>query len=310
MRITALRKITILALLLILLLSPVPSAAALAQESVILESMQVDIWPEYDQPSVLIIYHIKLSPQTSLPASLSLRIPAEVGSPYAVAMQDPAGLYNLDYKMNAAGEWIEISFTTPVPDVRIEYYDPNLVITGDERSYVYRWPGDYQVQNFSLTVQQPPTATDMMFKPALGEGSPGEDGLTYYNYLVGPVDAGTTFDLSVSYNKPDDQLTSASQFQPAQPQEPVNVTTDGRIAFNQVLPWGLAGLSLLLILTGSIWYWRAGRTSQPANGRPRHARKAASSSDGEESGAIFCHQCGKKAGAGDLFCRACGTKLK
>ena len=309
MRRCAFYKIFSCALLLATLFSSVWFAPAVAQDRVIMENVQVDIWPEYDQPSLLVIYHISLSSQTSLPAALEIRIPANVGRPYAVAMQDPAGLYNLDYEISAAGEWIVISFTTPVPDLRIEYYDPQLDLSSQERGFTFSWPGDYQVENLSLQVQQPPTATNMVFKPTLGSGRVSDDGLTYFYYLVGPTDAGATFDLSVSYNKSDDQLTSASQFQAVQPQEPVNASTNGQITLDQVLPWALGGLSLVLILAGGIWYWRTGRVSQPVSPRYRHARKAPPAEE-TSSGSIFCHQCGKKAGKGDIFCRSCGTKLK
>jgi hypothetical protein len=309
MRLTSLRALTFSNLLLALLWMGFPPFSARAQDGVVLQNVQVDIWPEYDQPSVLIIYHISLSSQTSLPASLSLRIPSAAGKPHAVAMQDPAGLYNLNYEMTAAGEWIELLFTTPVPDVRIEYYDPQLDFSDQERSYVYRWPGDYRVENLSLQIQQPPTATNMAFKPALGSGRPGDDGLTYFNYMVGPVDAGTSFDLSVSYTKSDDQLTNPAQFAPIQPQEPVSASTDGRVTLDQVLPWALGALSLLLIMAGVLWYWRTGRTTAPARERARHARRAVPQEEDARE-AVFCHQCGKKAGSGDTFCRACGTKLR
>ncbi len=308
MRFRDLTKIISFALLLAALISGTQFFPVLAQNPVIMENVQVDIWPEYDQPSVLVIYHINLSSQTSLPASLKIRIPANVGRPYAVAMQDPAGLYNLDYEIKAAGEWIEVSFTTPVPDFRIEYYDPQLDLSSAERSFIFRWPGDYQVVNLSLQVQQPPTSKNMVFKPSLGSGRIGDDGLTYYYYMIGSIDAGTTFDLSVSYTKEDKQLTSASQFQNVQPQEPVNAGTSGRITLDQVLPWAL-GLSVLLILAGVIWYWRTGRGPEPSRPRSRHGRKAAPSEEiGGES--VYCHQCGKKASKGDIYCRSCGTKLR
>jgi len=313
MRLGTLHKIGTFALMLAVLFSVVRFVNVHGQDEIILASVQIDIWPEYDQPSVLVIYHISLAPTTSLPADLRMRIPAEVGRPYAVAMQDPAGLYNLNYEINAAGEWIEISFQTPVPDFRIEYYDPRLDLSTSNRSFLFRWPGDYPVENLSLSIQKPPTATNMTFKPHLGSGRTGDDGLIYFNDMAGAFDAGTTYDLAVSYTKPDDQLTSASQFQPVRPQGPINANTDGRIALDQVLPLALGGLSLLLILAGGIWYWRTGRTPRAVQNRAAHhrsriRRRADFQTEGGES--VFCQQCGKKANQGDIYCRACGTKLK
>ncbi len=285
-------------------------------KDVVLDSVNVEILPEYDRPAVLVIYHITLSAQTSLPADASFRIPAAAGKPFAVAWQaaDKA-LYDLNYNSKPAGDWIELQVSSPSPDVQIEYYDPGLQKTGSQRSFTFRWPGNYAVQNFSVQVQEPVNATDMKITPDAGSGHPGALGLTYYSLLVGKVDAGTTFDLSISYNKPDDTLTNTEKFQEVQPSQPLDSSTTGRISLDPFLPWGAGALGLLLIAAGSFWYWKTGRVSarQAYPGRARHARsrEVRTVAAGERSGeATFCHQCGNKAVAGDTFCRVCGTKLR
>jgi hypothetical protein len=288
-----------------------------------LEKVNVDIRPEYDKPSVLVIMNIKVSAQVSLPAALSIRIPASAGKPFAVAWQSPdKALFDLNYDMKAAGDWTEIQFNTPSSDIQIEYYDPTLQKTGARRDYTYRWSSIYPVQNFSLQVQQPVNATNMTFQPDLGSGRTDDSGVTYYTLVVGKVNAGTPFDLVISYDKPDNTLTNPQQFQPAQPNQPVDSGSSGRVVFEQFLPWGLGALGLILIIAGSFWYWRTGRVPA-ATSRPRHnpsrsdrpgatapgaaAPSAAAAGAGDAS---FCHQCGKKASPGDTFCRACGTKLR
>jgi hypothetical protein len=329
-----LRTLLFLTAALALLAGMLPAAPAAAQQSpVSFESLTVDIWPEYDQPSVLVIMHITVSAQVGLPATVGVRIPAEAGRPHAVAMQDVAGLYNLNYEMLSADAWTELRFTTPVPDVRIEYYDPTLQRDGPRRSFTYRWPGDYLVENFAIRTQQPVNASAMTFRPDLGSGRPGDDGLTYYALLAGRVDAGMDFELSFQYDKPDDLLTSPQQFQPVQPSQPIDSTTAGRVTLDQVLPWALGGLGVLMIAAGLFWYWRTGSSasSKRLQSAPRrHRAKRASGTVSETSPSApatasapapapaaesdiepaFCHQCGKRAGSSDLFCRACGTRLR
>ena len=76
-----------LALLIIILIACTPLLPALAQSEVKLSSMEVDLWPEYDRPNVLVIYRITLPPTTTLPVDLSFRIPAAAGEPSAVAVR-------------------------------------------------------------------------------------------------------------------------------------------------------------------------------------------------------------------------------
>jgi len=311
----------LLSLLLILVfILPAPVSATKASwqsqesEQISLQTVGVDIWPEYDRPSVLVIMHVKVSPQVNLPTDMSIRIPASAGKPHAVAWQSPdKALFDLRYETKTAGEWTEILFNTPSPDVQIEYYDPTLQKTSDRREFTYRWSEKYPVENLALQIQQPVNASNMSFRPDIGTGQTGDFGLTYYSLPVGKVNAGTTFDLTMSYDKPDDTLTNPQQFQPAQSNQPVNSSATGRV--DQFLPWGVGALGLLLIAAGSFWYWRTGRvpTTRAESTRPRHSparseRQVSTSAGAGESS--FCQQCGNKAALGDSFCRVCGTKLR
>lgn len=280
---------------------------------IIFENVSVEIWPEYDKPEVLIIYRATLSAEVGLPAALRFRIPTAVGKPFAVAWQaTDKALYDINYDTTPAGEWTEVEFTTPAPDIQIEYYDPGLKKAGNRREFTYRWPGTYAVQNLSLQVQQPHNASNMQFAPYAGSGRAGDNGLIYYSLLVGKVDAGTSFKLDVSYDKPDDTLTNPKQFQPAKPSQPLDNGASGRMALDQYLPWGVGGLGFLLIAAGIFWYWKTGRiSSNKTFKRPRHSGTEKQAPDSElGSEIIFCHQCGKKAGPRDTFCRTCGSKLR
>jgi hypothetical protein len=232
-----LKVILFVALLLVIAFSglalPRPARAQDSSGDVLLEALRIDIWPEYDKPSVLVIYHITLSDQTALPASMKIRIPAAVGEPFAVAIQEPNGLFNLSYETKTSGAWEEITFITTVADVRIEYYDPSLTKNSAARSFTYTWAGDYTVNNLSLQVQQPGGATNMQIKPDMGSGSQADDGLTYFSYLAGKVNAGTTFDVKIAYDKASDELTSAGAFQQVTPSQPIDDSTPGRVTMGQ-----------------------------------------------------------------------------
>jgi hypothetical protein len=52
-----------------------------AQDKIALSTLQIQIWPEYDKPAVLVIYNLTLSDTTSLPTSVSIPIPIVAGEP-------------------------------------------------------------------------------------------------------------------------------------------------------------------------------------------------------------------------------------
>lgn len=284
---------------------------ALAQNDISIQNLEVEVWPEYDQPSALVIYRITLSSQTKVPAEMVFRIPRAAGGPAALAEQTENGLFDIK-KYSQVGEendWLLFQFITTSSQLQLEYYEP-LVKNGSERSYTFRWPGDYAVESMTVVVQQPRTATNMRLQPPTGTSGPGSDGLTYFNIPVGSVSAGSTFKLQISYTKPDDTLTQPQAFEAVTPALPVKGAPP-RSVLNTVIPWVLAGLGLVLIGVGIFWYLRTERTpSKKSSRRPRHGEAPSPGRVSQQDSPIFCHQCGKRAQPGDVFCRTCGTKLR
>ena len=293
------------------------SFKAQAQGPLEFDHMQIDIWPEYDQPIALVIYKITLPASTSLPAQVTLSLPKTVGQPANVAMQNVDGLlYNLTYTTTTSGDWMKISFTAPTVTLQVEYYDPGLVKNGANRSFQYVWPGDYKVNDMVFRIQQPINATGMTILPTQGLAAAGADGLTYYGNDVGAVAAGTSFTFKVNYAKPDDKLSVSSIT--VQSPTPVGADPSGPgglfQGLNMVIVVGIAGL--VLIGGGATWFviqWRSQAAADTARPRhtsspgPTHISGAAETPAG--SSAIYCHQCGKRAVAGDVFCRGCGARL-
>jgi hypothetical protein len=313
------RKWLILILLAAGLIFPVQ---ATAQASLSIDRMEVDIWPEYDRPEVLVIYHVFLPANTTFPAQVTLRIPAAAGEPYNVAVRDAdQNLYTVDYTRTEEGEWALISFPTSRSEIQFEYYDPALKKDAAARSFTYRWPGDYPVKSLAIQVQQPVGASAMQISPSLGSGLTGGDGLVYFNAQVGEVPAGNPFEVSFTYQKNDDALSAQSI--KVEPAGPVSTETAGRTNFDQYLPWVLGVLGLILIAGGGLWYYQSQSRlrAEPAT-RRRHAPTARETSRArrtdavsgmnavEEDEFIYCHQCGRRAAPADRFCRACGAELR
>jgi hypothetical protein len=295
-----------------------PWVSVKAQTPLEIEHMQVDIWPEYDKPDILVIYRITISASSTLPAQVSLRIPRIANAPYNVAMKDVDGmLYNLKYDQVVEGDWTRVSFTAASTEIQIEYYDSRIVRDGMLRQFEFYWPGDYRVHTMELRIQQPINAIGMKLTQGalkMSSGIIAEDGLTYYTVPIdGQVEPGTTFRVGFSYTKPDDVLTSSQA-----PVQPVRTVTSNALAgtssptTNNLLLVGGIGIGVLLIVFGIFWYVKQQRLV-PANAsanRRRHIRQSAETEPKSADGTVYCHQCGKRAGPSDTFCRSCGAKLK
>ncbi len=297
-------------LLLLSLVAGLPLSAR-AQQSITLKQLDVALWPEYDRPEMLVIYRLELAPEVNLPVDLAIRMPVAAGNPNAVAARQLDGmLLNLAYQRRVEGEWAIIEFTTNMPEVQVEYYDPSLSRDGARRHYEYHWPGDYAVHSLNIQVQQPHGVAEIAFQPVLGLGTAGDDNLIYYGASLGAYSRNQRFDLVIDYEKPSDTLTV--EVLTVQPSLEIDDATAGRVDFADALPWSLALLGALLLAGGGWWLWRRSPAQSPVPPQPRRtAPEAADSSDDEDKQAIiYCHQCGKRAGPRDRFCRSCGTELQ
>ena len=203
------RKWVVFLLLTLMLL--VPTGVRAQQTTPSLDKVEVDLWPEYDRPTMLVIYRMNLAPGTQLPVSLTLRIPSKAGNPYKVAVREADGqLYEVAPSISVLGNWSLVTLTATSTEIQLEYYDPGLEKNGTDRTFSYEWQGDYAVKSMTVQIQQPVGATNMHTTPSLGNGFIGEGNLTYYNAIVGAVPSGTKFTLTLGYTKGNDDLSAPS----------------------------------------------------------------------------------------------------
>jgi len=258
------RKWLLFLTLVVVVLFPI---GAQAQNNISFSSVAVEIWPEFDQPSVLMIYHYNLGADVTLPAILDLRVPIQA-TVNAVALSDGSGsLITANYERKISGDWAILTLTSTSRDIQVEYYD-QYVRQGDTRQYEFVWPGNYPVDAFSINFQQPAGSTALKLTPELGAGVVAADGLTYYNSMIGALPVNQTFSLSIEYQKTTDALSASGQsVQPSAPlADPTNLT--------DILPWVLGGLGGILVVGGLVvgpalgigWTWRHSGGGRPGGG--------------------------------------------
>jgi hypothetical protein len=303
------KRIGLLILIFLFLIVPV---GVFAQSDAALASVLVELWPEYDRPSMLVINHIFLSSTIPLPYKMSLRIPAAAGDLHAVAARQNDGvLVTIPFEKTTEKDWTVISFQATSVEIQLEYYDTSIQLQGNSRSFIYTWPGDFSVGELSLDVQQPVDAQNLQIIPGMATPQVREDGLTYYHTVVGPLTKGQSFEIKVQYQKSTDTLSVSDL--PVAPSAPLDASTTGAISISSVLPWALGLIGLALMIGGGVWYWRSGHQKAQPEKRTRSRKSSGrpvNVANEDEVGRIYCPQCGKRASDGDRFCRVCGAPLR
>ena len=170
------------------------------------------------------------------------------------------------------------------------------------------WQSNYAVETFSFQVQQPPSATNLVSTPSFENAVLAVDGLTYHDISINGLAAGDDFNFEFSYDKDNDDLSVSSMPVEVGGTTPNTGTSSGdsfSLGESFSLPMLLVGVGVLLIVGGMLYFFLAGRSNEPKQGRKRHKPSTAAA-----GGNTYCHECGSRAGSGDKFCKACGAKLR
>jgi hypothetical protein len=266
---------------------------------------------------VLVIYRVQLSRDTSLPVRFSIRIPKDAGNPFKVAMRDLDGvLYNVEYSIEPEGNWNQIVLTTSSEELYIEYYDPDLVKTGNDREFALSWFSDYPIDKLVVKVQQPRNSENLWISPSMGLGELNpNDNLVYLSGDFGALTTGATFSIALAYTRTSSELSASNL--PVTAATPVQMNTDmgNKVAkvMNQVLENKglvtagtliLIGMILMLLVSFFAGQWM-NQFTHLINGLT--GKKHPDLEPGIN--VKYCPHCGKKTFPGDRYCRGCGNTI-
>jgi len=275
-----------------------------------LDSLNIELWSEYDQPSMLVINEFVVSQGTPLPASVTLRFPKEGNLVNVAEEKEDGKLYNKDFSPPAEqGNWqtVTINVESYRPH-RIEYYQP-LTREGNKREFKYKWFGDYYVKQLGVTILIPADSTDLTTSPVLESTSTSTDGLLILGTVTkNEMKVMNSFQFDLQYQRASTTLAGPEAANQVEPSEPVDNNTPGRVSITN-LPWIIGGFGLALIIIALFSYWRSTQSSEEKIPRRRRRQKEAEAAE-TEAGQAYCHECGTRAHPNDRFCRTCGSRLR
>ena len=300
------RKWPVFALLLGLIIF---HATAEAQSGTKLKTINIELWSEYDQPSMLVIQEFVVAESTMLPADVTLRFPKDANL-IGVAFNNAGELINTEFEgPKDHGEWQLVILKVRSYDPhRIEYYQA-ITREQNKRKFSFQWFGDYSVQEFHLSALIPLDSANILTSPILPRTSTTANGLLLADSASSTkLKMGQSYDFQIEYSRESEAVTNPTGATNVQPVAPVGSDTPGRVTINK-LPWIISGfgLGLIAVIFVLFSYWRSLQSPSSSNGSRKHRRQRA-----EEAASlqVYCHECGSRAHPGDRFCRTCGNKLR
>ena len=313
--------------------SPVPTSVG---SNTPLARLEIALWPEYDQPEVLVILHGWVPEEQSLPAPIALRLPADVPALNAVAYLDPArniliSLQQFELTEDASGKLLR--FDTPARQFQVEYYSRAMLERQDRtRTLTLSFSAPTDIVELVIEVQQPSGTQEFTSEPAPDDSQTRADGLTYAVYNFGPQTAGASLSLRASYLRSSEQLSrdmvrnaKSGGAQPGSglsipvPSQQEAVEAGGETLSGLLVP-GLVALGALLIGVAVgywAWSWRTSampfthqaKRSQPLGASPVSANRRVRLRANRQL-AAFCHRCGTRFRDDSAYCHTCGAKRR
>jgi hypothetical protein len=284
----------------------------------VIQTADLRLWPEYDDPGLLVVLAGKFADGTQFPLQVSFPVPAGARNVQATYQDASGALINKSYEIKDGN----LTYELPSAGFQIEYY-LDRTPSGDQRNVDYSFVAPYVIKTLREEVQEPARSTGFNMTPAGESSQQGADGLTYHVFNRSNLTAGERLDTKISYSKTDSGL-SAPQLAVAQ----TSTTTQPAAApasasatapTTNLLPWLLIGLGVAL-LVGILAYWLISRQRQPvpqpvSSLKPAGSRAKATQATPRAAAVArpaaevvsFCTNCGHGLKAEDRFCSQCGA---
>lgn len=262
------------------------------------------LWPEYDDPGLLVIFGGTLTGATAFPQEVAFPLPANARNIQATYQDASAGLLTRPWQL--VGD--KLTYTLPAPDFHIEYYVDRSP-SGDERVVSHVFEAPYAIQALTVMVQEPARATGFSLTPPAEQTILGEDGLTYHVFERKGLAAGEKLEIQLRYTKTDSGLSKPQLMIPNAPAStPTPASTGSKPA--DWLPWILIGVGGAFLLgAAGYWFrsrWREAPEARPARVAERPAQRTPAAPT-KTAAAAFCTQCGRPLRPDDRFCSHCGA---
>ena len=152
-----------LALALVTLIAAGAASPARAEDAVRIKTLQVSVWPEYDDPGVLVMYLGELAPGTAIPHEIKFRLPPKAVINSACSVDSDGKHTNEQYDFQAQSDGFSLlTYKLTQTKFHMEYYY-NPLPAQVEKSFTYQFNTLYPVDTMDMDIQQPSRIVAMSF---------------------------------------------------------------------------------------------------------------------------------------------------
>lgn len=268
--------------------------SAMAQaEPTGLKDVKVWIYPEYDDPRLLVMFEGQVE-GVEIPATIRFLVP-NTAEMYSAGSKDALGQYTggpPDRQPSSQEGWDEISYVLSSTTFRMEYYAP-LIKGHPDKSIDFEYRFLYPVSGLRVTVQEPYSSSNFSVIPSADSTFQEIDFNNHlYNYSNLAVEE--PLNIDIAYTKSE--------------QKPSLTLLEGGSSGTPVMAGIVIGLVALVVI-GLLWAFRPGAGSGHRTTRKK-ARVRSSAAKKKPLPDQYCIGCGNRRESPHQFCPHCGTRYQ
>jgi hypothetical protein len=268
--------------------------------------LKISVWPEYDQPTVLVMLDGVLADGTNLPREITVNIPSGA-TQLVTTFANSDGTFAPEQPSQAtdlSGGYRQIRYTVSSAKYHVEYYD-NLLRGSPEKAMDFSYQASAPIDLVTLAIQQPLKATNFAVTPT-AEISRDDNGFNIYTRQFSNLIQGQVLTAQVTYTKSDSIPSVVATAVPAA----LPVSAPSGVPGGWSLAYAVIAAALLVIVGVVGWniFQRGGRIPVRASAGGKGATVVRPKRGGED--VQFCTQCGRELRPDDSFCPKCGAKRR
>jgi hypothetical protein len=188
--------------LLILSIAFAWAGQALGDEDLSIGRMRVLIWPEHDDPGVLVVYDGRFTDDSRFPTTTTFFIPkgAVIND---VCSLSPGGQHFCQLYEIVEGEAMDEAIVSlPFSNFYLGFHTPPLEVQSGQREIEYTIKANHPIASMEVDIEQPLRSTDFVISPSGGELTE-EDGFNRFEYALTDIPKGEERVFRIDYAKQD-----------------------------------------------------------------------------------------------------------
>lgn len=162
--------------------------------------MRVMIWPEYDDPSVLVVYDGRFSDDSKFPTVTDFLIPkgAIIND---ICSLSPGGQHFCQlYDVSKGGSYDTVHLSLPFSNFYVSFHLAPIDLDKAKRRIEYVIKANHPIERMEVDIQQPLRSTEFAISPSSGTVS-REKGFDHFAYTLEEIAKGEDRIFKIGYVK-------------------------------------------------------------------------------------------------------------